>query len=91
MIRFPRSLLAFRMARLATLEYVVSRLMREHLRRAGQSAADVPAYAEQARRHFAAHPPLGIPAPEMVAAIDLFFNALAADMRTEATNAGQPT
>jgi len=81
MAKIPKSLLAFRMARLEMLEYVVRGLMREHLRQAGQSAADVANYSAQARQHFETHPPLGIPQPEMIAAVDLFFNALAADIK----------
>jgi hypothetical protein len=90
MVKFPRSLLAFRMARLATLEYVVQLLMREHLRRAGQSASDVQTYSEQAKRHFEMHPPHGIPTPEIIAAVDLFFNTLAADLRTGSASGNQP-
>jgi hypothetical protein len=82
MARVPSSLLAFRMARLETLDYVVRMLMREQLHAARQSAADVPAYAEQAKRHFETHPPFGIPKPEMTAAVDQFFNALAADLNS---------
>jgi hypothetical protein len=84
MTKLPKSLLAFRMARLEVLEYVARQLMREQLSRAGQSAADVAAHAADARRHFATHPPLAVPQPEMAAAVDLFFNALAADLREEA-------
>jgi hypothetical protein len=91
LVRIPRSLLAFRMARLATLEYVVHLLMREHMRRAGQSASDAQTYAEQAKRHFETHPPLGIPAPEMIAAVDLFFNTLSADVRTDAASGKHQT
>jgi hypothetical protein len=83
MAKVPRSLLAFRMARLETLEYVVRQMMRAYLRQSGQSAADVPAHAQRAKEYFATHAPFGIPQPEMVAAIDLFFNALAADVRAE--------
>jgi hypothetical protein len=83
MARIPASLLAFRMARLEILEYVVRVQMRDLMRQAGQSASDVSAYAEQAKRHFETHPPFGIPRPEMVAAVDLFFNSLAADVTTD--------
>jgi hypothetical protein len=83
MTRIPKSLLAFRMARLEVLDHVVRSLVREQMRAAGQSADDVAARAVEVRRHFEAHPPFGIPAPEMVAAIDLFFNALAADLKVD--------
>jgi hypothetical protein len=85
------SLLAFQMARLATLEYVVHILMREHLRRAGQSASDVKAYSEPAKKHFETHPPLGIPAAAMTAAVDLFLNTLAAGVNTDAANSDHQT
>jgi len=83
MVKIPASLLAFRMARLETVEYVVRVQMRDLLRQAGQSASDVSGYAEQAKRHFETHPPFGIPRPEMVAAVDLFFNTLAADVKED--------
>jgi hypothetical protein len=46
MARIPASLLAFRMARLEILEYVVRVQMRDLMRQAGQSASDVSGYAE---------------------------------------------
>ena len=86
MAKIPTSLLAFRMARLEVTEYVARMLMSEHLRRNGQSASDVPLYAEQAKQHFETHLPLGIPRPEMTAAVDLFFNALTADIKADASS-----
>ena len=83
MTRMPKSLLAFRMARLEVLDHVVRSLLHEQMRSAGQSAEDVAARAAQVRRHFETHPPFGIPAPEMAAAIDLFFNALSAEMKAD--------
>ncbi|MDR3532003.1 MAG: hypothetical protein P4L90_15820 [Rhodopila sp.] len=86
MARIPTSLLAFRMARLEVTEYVIRMLMREHLRDRGQAASDVRAYSEQVKRHFETHLPLGIPRPEMIAAVDLFFNALAADIQADSAS-----
>jgi hypothetical protein len=83
MTRMPKSLLAFRMARLEVLDHVVRSLLREQMRAEGQSADDVAARSAGTRRHFETHPPLGVPAAEMVAAIDLFFNALAAEMKAD--------
>jgi hypothetical protein len=83
MAKIPTSLLAFRMARLEVTEYVTRMLMREYLTHGAPEAADVRLYAERVKRHFEIHPPFGIPRPEMVAAIDLFFNTLAAEMKTK--------
>lgn len=86
MKKLPRSLLAFRMARLETLEYVVRRLLREHMLDSGITPDDVDEYAQRAKQHFAAHPPLNVPAPEMTAAVDLFFNTLSAELKTAASS-----
>jgi hypothetical protein len=83
MAKIPASLLAFRMARLEVTEYITRLLMREYLRNRAPERSDVSVYAERAKRHFENHPAFGIPRPEMIAAVDLFFNALAADIRTD--------
>jgi hypothetical protein len=71
------------MARLEVLQYISRLLMREYMGNAGRSASDVNAYSERAKEHFEAHLPLGIPRPEMIAAVDLFFNGLAADIKAD--------
>ncbi|HET6306215.1 MAG TPA: hypothetical protein VFG12_03460 [Rhodopila sp.] len=83
MAKIPTSLLALRMDRLEVTEYVARALLRDQLRRTGRAPAELHRYAEQAGRHFAAHRPFGIPAPEMTAALDLFFNPLAAELGTD--------
>jgi hypothetical protein len=83
MARIPASLLAFRMARLEVTEYVTRMLMREYLRGGALERCEVRVYAERVKQHFEQHPAFGIPRPEMIAAVDLFFNALAADIEAD--------
>jgi hypothetical protein len=57
--------------------------MRAYLLSADQEASDVLAYSEEAKQHFQLPHSPDIPRPEMIAAVDWFFNAVTADIKVD--------
>jgi hypothetical protein len=74
MAKIPASLLDFRTARHQVTEFVIRMLMPEYLCNRAPERSNLRVYAERVKRHFENHPAFRTPQPEMIAAVDLFFN-----------------